>query len=204
MAAEKANWGKRNLSKRSGSGIAANQNSLSYVATVVEIEVIDKADISIPRVDTVVDARTIANPELGRTQVEGAVVFGAGIVPSGQIAATNGAIDPSNFYDYRVTRISEAPYQTNVYFVDSDARPWRAARARIYGGLLQRNIRRYRQENSSVTRREPEARLNRFTSGHDGSSGVLNFTKRRPPAVRSILSRSRRKDQQNMMRNEVR
>lgn len=26
-------------------------------------------------------------------------------------------------FRFRITRISEAPYQTNVYFVDSDARP---------------------------------------------------------------------------------
>ena len=36
---------------------------------------------------------------------------------------TNGVVDQSNFHDYPVARINDAPYQTNVYIVDSDALP---------------------------------------------------------------------------------
>ena len=50
-------------------------------------------------------------------------MFGASIVRSGEITATKGAINQSNFQDYPVARIAEAPYQTNVYIVDSDAPP---------------------------------------------------------------------------------
>ncbi len=123
MAAEKAGWGKRKLGKGSGIGIAVHRCFLTYVATVVEVEVGDSGQIKIPRVDTVVDAGTIANPEMVRTQFEGAAVFGASIVRSGEITATNGAIDQSNFNDYPVARIDEAPYQTNVYLVESTAPP---------------------------------------------------------------------------------
>jgi isoquinoline 1-oxidoreductase beta subunit len=121
--AEKAGWGKRKMGKRSGMGIAANENTLTYVATVVEVEVSDQGDISIPRVDTVVDAGTIVNPEMARAQIEGAIVFGTSIVRSGEITATQGAIDQSNFNDYPVATMSEAPLQTNVTFIESDALP---------------------------------------------------------------------------------
>jgi isoquinoline 1-oxidoreductase beta subunit len=104
-------------------GIAANENTLTYVATVVEVEVSDQGDISIPRVDTVVDAGTIVNPEMARAQIEGAIVFGTSIVRSGEITATQGAIDQSNFNDYPVATMSEAPLQTNVTFIESDALP---------------------------------------------------------------------------------
>jgi isoquinoline 1-oxidoreductase beta subunit len=40
-----------------------------------------------------------------------------------EIMATNGAIDQSNFYDYPVARMPEAPQRTDVYLVDSDAPP---------------------------------------------------------------------------------
>ncbi|HLI31037.1 MAG TPA: molybdopterin cofactor-binding domain-containing protein [Terriglobia bacterium] len=123
MAAEKAGWGKRKLGKGSGLGIAAHRCFLTYVATVVEVEVSDSGQIKIPRVDTVVDAGTIANPEMVRTQFEGAAVFGTSVVRSGEITATNGVIDQSNFNDYPVARIDEAPFHTNIYLVDSTAPP---------------------------------------------------------------------------------
>jgi isoquinoline 1-oxidoreductase beta subunit len=123
LVAEKAEWGKRKLGKRSGLGIAAYQNTLSYVATVVEVNVDDQGNIHIPRVDTAVDAGTIVDPDRVRAQMEGSAVFATSIVRNGEITATNGVIDQSNYHDYRVARISEAPYQTNVYLVDSDAPP---------------------------------------------------------------------------------
>ena len=47
----------------------------------------------------------------------------ASIARSGEITATNGVIDQSNFHDYPVARIHEASYQTNVYVVESSASP---------------------------------------------------------------------------------
>ena len=123
MVAEKAEWGKRKLGKGAGVGIAAHRSFLTYVATVVEVEVNDQGEIRIPRVDTVLDAGLIVNPEATRAQFEGAAVFGASIVRSGEITAKNGVIQQSNFNDYPVARINEAPYQTNVHIVESSAPP---------------------------------------------------------------------------------
>jgi isoquinoline 1-oxidoreductase beta subunit len=123
MVAEKSAWGKRRHGKGTGIGIAAHRSFLSYVATVVEVEVNDQGEVRIPRVDTVLDAGLVVNPEATRAQFEGAAVFGASVVRSGEITATKGVIDQSNFQDYPVARIGEAPYQTNVYIVDSDAPP---------------------------------------------------------------------------------
>ena len=123
MVAEKSGWGKRKHSKGSGVGIAAHRSFLSYVATVVEVEVNDQGEVRIPRVDMVVDAGLVVNPEATRAQFEGAAVFGTSVVRSGEITATKGAIDQSNFQDYPVARIGEAPFQTNVYIVESDDSP---------------------------------------------------------------------------------
>jgi isoquinoline 1-oxidoreductase subunit beta len=120
---EKSGWGKRKLGKGSGMGIAAHRSFLTYVATVVEVEVNDQGDIRIPRVDTVVDAGLVVNPEVTKAQFEGAAVFGTSVARSGEITAKNGAIEQSNFDNYPVARINEAPYQTNVYLVESDAPP---------------------------------------------------------------------------------
>jgi isoquinoline 1-oxidoreductase beta subunit len=123
MVAEKSGWGKRQHSKGSGVGIAAHRSFLTYVATVVEVEVNDQGEVRIPRVDTVLDAGLVVNPEATRAQFEGAAVFGTSIVRSGEITATKGTIRQSNFQDYPVARIGDAPLQTNVYIVESDAPP---------------------------------------------------------------------------------
>ena len=123
MVAEKSSWGKRKLGQGSGMGIAVHRSFLTYVATVVEVNVDNSGEVTIARVDTVVDAGLVVNPEATRSQFEGAAVFGTSIVRSGEITAKNGAIEQSNFSDYPVARMNEAPRQTNVYIVDSDAPP---------------------------------------------------------------------------------
>jgi isoquinoline 1-oxidoreductase beta subunit len=123
LAAEKAGWGKQNPGKGSGLGIAVHRSFLTYVATVVEVEVGDQGEVKIPSVHTAVDAGMVVNPEATRAQFEGAAVFGTSIVRGGAITAKNGAIEQSNFHDYPVARMNEAPYKTNVHIVDSDAPP---------------------------------------------------------------------------------
>ena len=93
------------------------------MATVVQVEVSDAGKVSIPRVDTVVDAGMVVNPQFVQAQFEGAAVFGTSIARTGEITATNGAVVQSNFFDYPVARITEAPRETNVYLVDSMAPP---------------------------------------------------------------------------------
>jgi isoquinoline 1-oxidoreductase subunit beta len=123
MVAEKSGWGRRKHGKGTGVGIAAHRSFLTYVATVVEVEVNDQGEVRIPRVDTVLDAGLVVNPEATRAQFEGAAVFGASVVRSGEITASKGAINQSNFQDYPVARMNEAPQQTNVHIVESDAPP---------------------------------------------------------------------------------
>jgi isoquinoline 1-oxidoreductase subunit beta len=123
IAAEKSGWGKRKFAKGAGMGIAVHRSFLTYVANVVEVQVSDDGRVHIPRVETVADAGLVTNPEAARAQFEGAAVFGTSIALSGSITATNGAIDQSNFDSYPVARMREAPLQTNVHLVDSDAPP---------------------------------------------------------------------------------
>ena len=49
------------------------------MATVVEVEVNDHGEVRIARVDTVLDAGLVVNPEATRAQFEGAAVFGTSI-----------------------------------------------------------------------------------------------------------------------------
>jgi len=121
-AAEKSGWGKQKMGNGFGMGIAVHRSFLTYVATVVQVEVKD-SQVNIRRVDTAVDAGTIVNPTIVKQQFEGAAVMGTSIAYYGEITATKGVIDQSNFDSYQVARINVAPRETNVYIVESEAPP---------------------------------------------------------------------------------
>ena len=123
LAAERSGWAKKKPAAGRALGIAAHRSFLSYIATVVEVEVDDKGKVRIPRVDIAVDAGTIINPDRVKSQFEGAAVFGTSIAMMGEITASKGEIQQSNFHDYPVARIQEAPVETYVHIVSSDAPP---------------------------------------------------------------------------------
>jgi isoquinoline 1-oxidoreductase subunit beta len=123
LAAEKSGWAKKKPAKGRALGIAAHWSFYSYVASVVEVEVDSAGKLRIPRVDIAVDAGRIINPDRVKSQFEGAAVFGASIALMGEITAANGAIQQSNFHDYPVARMHEAPRVTHVHIVPSDAPP---------------------------------------------------------------------------------
>jgi isoquinoline 1-oxidoreductase beta subunit len=121
VAAEQSGWAKKKPVKGRALGIAAHRSFLAYVAAVVEVEVDDKGQVKIPRVDIAVDAGQIIDPDRVKAQLEGAAVFGTSIAMLGEITAANGQIQQSNFNNYRVARINEAPYVTHVHLVPSKA-----------------------------------------------------------------------------------
>jgi len=125
IAAEKSGWGKRStgLGKGSGLGIAAHRSFLTYVATVVEVEVDSRGQVHIPNVWTTVDAGTVVSPDNVRYQFEGAAVFAASLALFGEITATDGAVHQSNFHNYRIAGMNRAPRHVEVHIVESEAPP---------------------------------------------------------------------------------
>ena len=117
LAAKEAGWGKQ-LPKGQGLGIAAHRSFVSYIATVVHVEVGEKGQISIPRVDTAIDCGFCVHPERVRSQIEGAAVMGLTLAKYSEVTAKNGAIEQSNFSDYPLVRIDDSPKQTLVHIVD--------------------------------------------------------------------------------------
>ena len=122
IAAEKSGWGKQKLGNGCGMGLAVHRSFLTYVAAVVEVQVKDN-QVIVQRVHTALDAGTVVNPTTVKQQFEGAAVMGTGIAFYGEITATNGVIDQSNFDTFQVARMKVAPKETNIYIVESDAAP---------------------------------------------------------------------------------
>jgi isoquinoline 1-oxidoreductase beta subunit len=122
LVAEKAGWG-RDLPAGHGLGIAAHRSFLSYVAVVAEVAVDDAGALTIPRVDIALDCGLVVNPDRVRAQMEGCVVFGTSLALMGEITASEGRIRQSNFHDYPVARIHDAPREIHVHLLESDAPP---------------------------------------------------------------------------------
>jgi isoquinoline 1-oxidoreductase beta subunit len=122
LAAEKSGWGKKKMGNGFGMGLAVHRSFLTYVASVVQVEVKD-GQVGIQRVDTALDAGTIVNPTIVQQQFEGAAVMGTSLALYGEITATNGVINQSNFDNFPVARINAAPRETSVHIVQSEAAP---------------------------------------------------------------------------------
>lgn len=122
LAAEKAGYGD-SLPEREGIGLAAHRSFLSYIATAVHVAVSPDGKLSIPRVVMAVDAGQVVNPDRVRAQMEGATIYGMSAACYGEITAREGRIQQSNYDNYPVARISDAPRRIDVHLVDSNAPP---------------------------------------------------------------------------------
>ena len=116
-----ADWDNRHAQKRF-LGLAAHRSFLSYVATIVEVELDDDGRWSIPKTYVAIDAGTVVNPEHVKAQCEGGSIFGLSCA-IGQITASKGQIEQTNFHNYQVARIQQAPRQFHVDIINTDAPP---------------------------------------------------------------------------------
>ncbi|MCA9296249.1 MAG: xanthine dehydrogenase family protein molybdopterin-binding subunit, partial [Phycisphaerales bacterium] len=124
--AKNANWQSRlrmSTPKGHGLGIACHRSFLSYCANVVEVDVARDGTVRIPNVWVVLDAGTVVHPDRVRAQMEGAAVFSTSLAMYGEITATDGAVDQSNYHDYRMARMYDAPTMVHVDLVESDELP---------------------------------------------------------------------------------
>ena len=128
-----------------GLGLAAHRSFVSYIATVVEVEVSD-GDVKIPRVDVAVDCGCYVNRRSGvRAQVEGACIMGLSNTMDSEITFDRGRVQQSNFHDYPFARINEAPRIINVHLIEaelrcSDGRNWRTGCTSVHAGADERHF----------------------------------------------------------------
>jgi CO/xanthine dehydrogenase Mo-binding subunit len=108
LAAEKSGWGER-LPSGSGRGVSLLYSEWgTYVALIAELEV-PNGRLRVRRITCVVDCGTIVNPDTVTAQMEGGILFGIGAALWGRVTLRQGRVEQSNFHDYRVLRMNEAP-----------------------------------------------------------------------------------------------
>ncbi len=117
-ATEEAGWW-RELPDGRGLGLAFHQSFASYTAIVFEVEVDDSGELTIHRADIAFDCGPQANPERIRSQMEGACVMGIGIALKSEVTFENGVATQSNFHDYLLPRMPDAPKVVRVHLIDN-------------------------------------------------------------------------------------
>jgi isoquinoline 1-oxidoreductase beta subunit len=108
FTAEKANWG-HPAAKGRGRGFACSYSFDTYVAQVAEVSVAKDGALRVHRIVCGVDCGRAVNPDGVKAQAEGAIIYGLSAVLFGEITIQDGAVQQSNFHDYPVARITDAP-----------------------------------------------------------------------------------------------
>jgi CO/xanthine dehydrogenase Mo-binding subunit len=120
LAAEKASWGSP-LPEGVARGIAGYYSFETYTAAVAEVSVKAGA-LKIHRLVYAVDCGRPVNPDGIRAQVEGAAIYGLSAALHDAITIKNGRVVQSNFNDYQMPRIADAP-KTEIHIVESTEAP---------------------------------------------------------------------------------
>jgi len=120
LAAEQAGWGTP-LPAFQGRGLACRVNG-TCSAQVAHVAVDPDGSVRVLRVVSAVDCGLVISPDGVRAMTEGAINFALTAVLTGAITVKDGAVEQSNFHDYRVLRLSQAP-DIDVQIVSSTAPP---------------------------------------------------------------------------------
>jgi isoquinoline 1-oxidoreductase beta subunit len=121
--AAKSNWGKRNLPKGTGEGVAFHFSHAGYFAEVAEISIDSANKIRVNKVWVAGDVGSqIVNPLNAQNQVQGSVIEGLTHM-MGEITIKNGRAVEQNFDEFTPLRISEVPSQIEVQFVKTEFPP---------------------------------------------------------------------------------
>jgi len=121
LAAQQAGWGQP-LPPGHGRGVSLLHAFGSYIAQVAEVSVSKTGDVRVHRVVCAVDCGTIVNPDTVKAQMESGIIFGITAALFGEITIKDGRVEQSNFNNYRMLRINEAPV-IDVHLVKSSEPP---------------------------------------------------------------------------------
>lgn len=119
--AKRAGWGSP-LPEGVGRGIAIVESFDTIVAEVIEASVNEDGSPKVLRAWAVVDCGTTVNPLNAEAQIAGGLIMGLSSAIGEQVTLDKGAVVESNFTDYRILKLADAPRQIDVHFIESGAK----------------------------------------------------------------------------------
>lgn len=118
--AQRAGWGTP-LPEGRARGIAMVESFGTIVAEVVEASLKEDGTPKVHKAWAVVDCGTTVNPLNAAAQIEGGLIMGLSAAIGEQITLDKGAVVESNFGDYPVMKLADAP-EIDVHFIESGAK----------------------------------------------------------------------------------
>ncbi len=119
--AQKADWGRKKFVRGQGQGMAFHFSHRGYIAEVAEVTVSKAGQLKVDRVVVVSDIGSqIVNLSGAENQVQGSVIDGLGTLMFAELDIQRGRIVQSNFTDYPMLRITDAPPRIDVHFLKTD------------------------------------------------------------------------------------
>jgi len=103
-------------------GMAFTWANGTYIGQVVELSVDAGSRVKLHRVTTVLDCGITVNPRNVRGQMEGGIIFALTAAFYGEITVKDGAVEQSNFTDYKLLSLAETP-EIKVVIIDSSEAP---------------------------------------------------------------------------------
>ena len=122
LAAEKIGWGRQPLPARVARGIALGEPFGSRICVIVEAEVTPQGEVHSRRVVVALDCGIGINSSSIEAQIQGGILFGLSAALYNEVTIKDGAIEQSNFHDYRSLRINETPL-IEVHRIENNEAP---------------------------------------------------------------------------------
>jgi isoquinoline 1-oxidoreductase beta subunit len=122
--AGRAGWSSRTSTKTTAMGIACHYSHRGYFAEVAEVTLGANNTVRVTKVWVVGDVgRQIVNPSMAVNQVQGAVIDGLAELMAQEITIEHGRTVQSNFTQFPLVRIRQAPPVIDVHFRLTDNNP---------------------------------------------------------------------------------
>jgi isoquinoline 1-oxidoreductase beta subunit len=122
--AERAGWSSRKDTNTTAMGLACHYSHRGYFAEVAEVTLGANNTVRVNKVWVVGDVgRQIVNPSMAVNQVQGAVIDGLAELMAQEITIENGRTVQSNFGQFPLVRMRQAPPVIDVHFRLTDNSP---------------------------------------------------------------------------------
>jgi isoquinoline 1-oxidoreductase beta subunit len=122
LLAKRSGWGHKKAPKGRAWGLALHQSFGSVVGQVAEVSLENGKTPRVHKVWAAVHCGQVVNPEVAKSQVESAIVYGLSAAFYQEVKIEKGQVVTSNFDDYPVLRINEMP-EIDVAFVETHEPP---------------------------------------------------------------------------------
>ena len=119
--AKRSGWGTP-LPQGTGRGIAIVESFGTICAEVIEASLNEDGSPKVHKVWAVVDCGTTVNPLNAEAQIAGGIIMGLSAAIGEEVTLDKGAVVQSNFSDYPILKMADAPASIDVHFIESDAR----------------------------------------------------------------------------------